>query len=631
MGITRAYQLFLLIFFLGISASVYYFQFDKFKSITKAQHQEYQTFITPFTHWDDSAQALYQQINQEHPLAFFQYTHEIDGRKNFTRGQIAPQTPKLEDKLFPIELKSTHSLPQARLLTLVDTSKLKSDAFNQLTKQLSLIWLIYFTLAFMFWLLSYRHRKGIHYVANYITKLGNLDFSAIENSKINGEFKPINKALSNCKTALKQKLELIENENDKLTDLAYKDPVTEFATRQPFTQKLDNIAKQDKGQFGVMVSIKATELGQINQLQGKQAGDQYLIRIVECIRNALQGLNDNECFRVSGSDFSIFLANIALNDAEDFAKQLKKQFDKYQSQLKSDSIAYIGITPYQAGADPVELINLSETAVSIAQTLGPNSYHMLEKLDDNTLFGDERWRIAIEDILQRRAIKFYQQVIQPCSRETKLYNELFSRFYNAEGKILPTSTVIAMAERHGLVNELDKLVILSVVNMLRHTPNFEGNLGINISTVSAHQEEFVAWLKSLLTKERNAAAKIIFEVNEAGMQSNLNASYIFVRAMHSVGAKVSIEHFGMGFTSFKFFRQVRPDFIKLDASYTDTITEDIDNKFFVRMVVDIAKRLSIKVIATSVERQEEKLTLEKLLINGLQGYYISKPKPLGKS
>ncbi len=100
--------------------------------------------------------------------------------------------------------------------------------------------------------------------------------------------------------------------------------------------------------------------------------------------------------------------------------------------------------------------------------------------------------------------------------------------------------------------------------------------------------------------------------------------------MHKVGAKVAIERFGLGFTSFKFFREVRPDFIKLDSSYSDNIEQDNNNKFFVRMLVDIAKRISIRVIATGVEKQDEKLTLEKLLVDGLQGYYIAKPEILVK-
>ncbi|MGS0730745.1 EAL domain-containing protein, partial [Shewanella sp. 0m-11] len=119
----------------------------------------------------------------------------------------------------------------------------------------------------------------------------------------------------------------------------------------------------------------------------------------------------------------------------------------------------------------------------------------------------------------------------------------------------------------------------------------------------------------------------VFEVNESGMQTNLSATYHFINELHSVGSRISIERFGLGFTSFKFFKEVRPDFIKLDHSYTQGISQDQHNKFFVKMIIDIARKLSIRVIATGVEKQEDKLIMEQLLIDGLQGYYIAKPTP----
>ncbi|MGL5389957.1 MAG: EAL domain-containing protein, partial [Shewanella sp.] len=197
-----------------------------------------------------------------------------------------------------------------------------------------------------------------------------------------------------------------------------------------------------------------------------------------------------------------------------------------------------------------------------------------------------------------------------------------------EGKFLPTTTVVAMADRHGMSIELDKLILINTLKMLKENPTISGHFGVNISAFSAHQELFVAWLKDILGKHKYFASRLVFELNESGMQANLGASHRFVREMHSVGSRVSIERFGTSFTSFKFFNEVRPDYIKLDGSYTTAIDSDANNKFFVRMIVDVARRTGIRVIATSVERQEEKLTLEQLLIDGLQGYYIAEPQAL---
>jgi RNase E specificity factor CsrD len=336
----------------------------------------------------------------------------------------------------------------------------------------------------------------------------------------------------------------------------------------------------------------------------------------------------SECFRVSSGDFAVFIESITLKEGERFLEQLKRHLDEYAQSIKSDSIAHAGMVPYQQGNEPLALMALADTAVSVAQTLGPNRYYQLEKLSANEQFGNNHWKVTIDDLINRRSIKFYQQPIQPCNNDTEVYRELLARFYNSEGKPLPTTTVIAMAERYGMSVELDKMIVTQAIKILSENTSLSGKMGLNISSSSALQDGFTLWLKGMLSKHRGIASRLVFELNESGMQVNLESCHHFVTEIHKVGAKMAIERFGLGFTSFKFFREVRPDFIKLDSSYSGNIEQDNNNKFFVRMIVDIAKRISIRVIATGVEKQDEKLTLEKLLVDGLQGYYIAKPEPL---
>ena len=486
----------------------------------------------------------------------------------------------------------------------------------------------YLILLGIFVALMARMKATIGYAAQYISHLPDMSFSAIATSKLSGEMSPIKLALEECRTQLKTQLDKLTQENEKLHRAAYQDPITGFGSRPRFTSKLENISQPNVPQLGLLAMVKATELAHVNQLQGRTAGDDYLSNVANCIRKACSKYPNAECFRVSSADFAVFIPDVVIKDGSKFLEQLKIFLDEYQQIIKTESTAHTGLVPYQQGANPVTLLTLADTAVSIAQTLGPNSYHIQEKLNGDEHFGDDRWKLAILDLITRQALKFYQQPIQPCRNDVEVYRELLARFYNSEGKFLPTTTVIAMAERHGLSTELDKLVVISTLKMLKENPTFSGNFGINMSAFSAHQELFVGWLKDILGKHKSIASRLVFEINEAGMQANLGASFKFVREVHSVGARVSIERFGMSFTSFKFFNEVRPDYIKLDGSYSTAIDEDSNNKFFVRMMVDVARRIGIRVIATSVERQEEKLTLEKLLVDGLQGYYIAQPQAL---
>ena len=628
MSVSKLFHTFMLLLFASLTFVIYLDQNNQLAVKGQLRLSNYQTYMTANTQWPNNGTELYSLMQNHTKLQFFQFIHATESSLNLTEGTLSKQSANPLDDLFTLSLPDTRELGPGRLQVKLYTTDLTQSALDNFKITSLLLWLTYILIIIVFTSLMGKIKRKITYAASYINGLSNQQYHALEGSKLKAEFKPLAEALELCRSALKNKNEEHTQENERLNREAFQDQVTGFATRAKFTQKLASFANAGKEQIGLMALIKATELGVINDTLGRSAGDEYLAKIASCMRQALTSFPDAECYRISTADFAVFIPGLIIKDGLPFVESLKAQFNEYQQTINNESVAHIGLVPYEHDSEPTRLLSQGDSAVSIAQTLGPNCFYLQDKTNNDELYGDTRWKEAIDDLIHRRAIKFYQQPILPCQREIRIYNELFSRFYNTEGKFLPTATVIAMAERHGMVVDLDKLVIITTLKMLIENPALTGSYGINISASSIMQESFIAWLKDLLIKQRHIAARLVFEVNESGMQTNLVASYKFVQTIHSVGARVSVEHFGMGFTSFKFFKQVRPDFIKLDGSYSNNIDEDTNNQFFIKMIINIARRLDIYVISTSVERQEEKLVLEKLLVDGLQGYYIAEPQAL---
>jgi len=631
MGLSKSFQLILLLVFGLLFIRVYTLEDQKVQNQAGSVRQNFIIYVQQFSDWTGNGEDLYNTFSKDNDFQFFQYTHNSDSSLNYTFGSLAITDPNIADTLFKVDVDYSFNFPDGRMQVRLSSDGVISDSLADLQEISELLAISYLVLMLLFALLSRAHKKQINYAAQYIDSISTLSFQALETSRLKGLLTPIGDALEKCRSRLKESLDSIRLENEKLTKSAYLDPVTEFSTRPRFITQLDNVTDEQKNEFGVLVMIKASELANVNQLYGRIAGDDYLAKLSDCIRNAANRNSKTEYFRISSSDFALFLENSTIKDSVSYVEKLKQQFDDYTLSTQKDSVAHIGVVPYKSANDPMTLLAMADSAVSIAQTLGPNRYHYLETFEANEKFGDEHWKITINDIINRRGVKFYQQPILPCNTDNDLYRELLSRFYNAEGQHLPTATVIAMSERYGLSVELDKMIVTNTLKLMQENPSLLGAFGVNISSTSALQDVFIYWLKDVLSNHRKEAARLVFEINESGMQTNLNASHRFVSEMHKVNAKVAVERFGLGFTSFKFFREVRPDYIKLDSSYSDAIAADNNNKFFVRMIVDIAKRLNILVFATGVERQDEKLTLEKLLVDGLQGYYIAKPDEVIKS
>jgi EAL domain-containing protein (putative c-di-GMP-specific phosphodiesterase class I)/GGDEF domain-containing protein len=631
MGLSKSFQLILLLVFGLLFVRVYTLEDHRVQIQAESARQNFITYVEKYRYWTGDGEDLYKTFSQDNSFQFFQYSHSSDSSHNYTFGTLATVDQNISDKLFKVDLDHSFNFPEGRMQVRLNSANVIGNSLANLQEIFELLFITYMVLMLLFALLVFTHKRRINYAAQYIDSISTLSFQAIETSRLKGLLTPIGHALEKCRSRLKESLESIRLENEKLTKSAYLDPVTEFSTRPRFITQLDKLTDSQKNEFGVLVMIKASELANINQLHGRIAGDDYLAQLSDCIRKAGNRNAITEYYRISSSDFALFLENSTVKDSINYIEKLKQQFDDYTLSTQKDSVAHIGIVPYQSANDPITLLAMADSAVSIAQTLGPNRFHYLEKFEGNEKSGDEHWKITINDIMNRRGVKFYQQPILPCNTDNDLYRELLSRFYNAEGQHLPTATVIAMAERYGLSIELDKMIVTNTLKLMQENPSLLGAFGVNISATSALQDVFIYWLKDILSNHRKEASRLVFEINESGMQTNLNASYRFVSELHKVGAKVAVERFGLGFTSFKFFREVRPDYIKLDSSYSDAIEADNNNKFFVRMIVDIAKRLNILVFATGVERQDEKLTLEKLLVDGLQGYYIAKPDEVIKS
>jgi EAL domain-containing protein (putative c-di-GMP-specific phosphodiesterase class I) len=354
--------------------------------------------------------------------------------------------------------------------------------------------------------------------------------------------------------------------------------------------------------------------------------------VADIIKSVIATKPTYKVFRLNSSDFATIIPNEKLKSAEELASELTLQFNQYQQKSDLDSVAFTGLVSFDKSKPLGELLALADTGVSVAQTQKTNAWYAQT---DTTILagnsknlGSQNWRDEIENVIDNRSVKLLLQPIQPSGRNSRVYGEILARFINSNDDMLPTATFFAMAEKLDKIVEVDRLIIDTAIEEITSKNMLESSYGINISPRSINDEHFIIWLERKLLRESFAAPRLVFEVSEFGLQQNIKSAKRVVDMLHRVGSRVTVERFGVGLTSFKFFRDLTPDFIKMDSSYTRDIDDDKNNQYFLRLMVDLAHRLSINVLAESVESQEEKHTLEKLFIDGCQGYYVGKPSPL---
>lgn len=424
----------------------------------------------------------------------------------------------------------------------------------------------------------------------------------------------------------------LQNQEQQILSLARQvnlDNLTGLNNRHAFRRELTAIlTEQSEAQHAILFILRASELNSINAQRGFQQGDQYIINIASMMRAVSEQFPGIAVYRISGSDLAIIAREMNISDAQRLAKKLKIEFDQYQILHKLDSIAYIGISAIVSGQLPEQVLAKTDMALAKAQGEGVNSWVFEPRDSQDNQLGQQHWHQIIDNIISKRALMLLHQPIQAIHPNMKGYQQIFTRFIGENNNRIPSDTVFAMAQRVDKVVELEKLILETIISQCRQKADGSKRWGIHISSAAMQNSSFIIWLERLLLREPNIAAALIFEMQEQVLDSNLVASKRIFDMLKRSGTRSAICNFGKGIGSFRLFKELRPDFVKIDASLIRHIERDNANQQFVRMIIDVSHRMDCRVIAEGIEHLEQKQTLENMYIDGVQGFLIARPSPL---
>ncbi|NJD07540.1 MAG: EAL domain-containing protein, partial [Methylococcaceae bacterium] len=219
----------------------------------------------------------------------------------------------------------------------------------------------------------------------------------------------------------------------------------------------------------------------------------------------------------------------------------------------------------------------------------------------------------------------FQPVLSLAETPAVLHLEALLRVSGPAGETLPAAVFLPMAERGGLGRELERESVTLILRHLRHDRREARCYAVNLASPSLADPEFLNWLADALHAEPDAAARIVFETSEYGVIGNLDHVRGFLRRIDPLGSRFSLDHFGRGFASFAYLHSLRVDYLKIDGSFIRQIGANRDNQFFVQALTKAAHDLEIKVIAEAVESPDERDTLLRLKLDGIQGYLSGPP------
>lgn len=210
--------------------------------------------------------------------------------------------------------------------------------------------------------------------------------------------------------------------------------------------------------------------------------------------------------------------------------------------------------------------------------------------------------------------------------------EALIRWQKPDGRFIYPDEFIPLIEHSGQIIELDYFVYREVFKFI--SAQLRDNkpivpISVNVSRVHLHKLEILSYVKSLFEEYRIPPNLLEFELTESVYIENIDRAIELAEGIHAMGARVSIDDFGSGYSSLNLLSRMPIDIIKLDKIFLkegengNPLKES--DKIIISCVIDMAKRLRITSLCEGVETLEQSNYLSEIGCEIQQGYYFSKP------
>jgi diguanylate cyclase (GGDEF)-like protein len=410
---------------------------------------------------------------------------------------------------------------------------------------------------------------------------------------------------------------------------AYFDELTGLPNRRLIEQSVNALTDANEAPFA-LAFIDVDGFKHVNDFYGHNIGDGLLMQIAERVG---AGLRPSDMLaRLSGDEFMLLIspagdAEYLQHVVDAVAERLKQPF--YIDGNEIFSSASIGVSVYpRDGASYDALRANADRAMYRGKAAGTGSVQFFDSTIEHAAIEksrlEQRLRLAIRD---RRVSCAYQPKVD--IQSGRIYGvEVLLRWMDEDGVIQPPGDFIALAIELGLMDDLTYIVLEKTVQSVDRINEAFGEAASISLNVAAKQAGDIRFMRALL--ERIAATgypqRFILEITEEAFVSKSTFQESVLPLIREIGARVSIDDFGVGYSSLSALADITADEVKIDRSFITNLHQRPRNQNILKAVEALSRSLGMEVIVEGLETFEELAYLRACTsIRYAQGYYFSRP------
>jgi len=418
---------------------------------------------------------------------------------------------------------------------------------------------------------------------------------------------------------------------ESLQYLAMHDPLTNIPNRYLLEEMLQQAVERAKrGVHSALLFIDLDNFKMVNDTYGHVVGDELLVTVAHTLKSNLRSADF--VARFGGDEFAVLVEGVTSEQAETVAEKLRNLTDQTEMLLGAYNAKFtltisIGMIMVDGTADSRKLLALADNALYTAKERGRNRVVLAQPDEDiaEALSKTNQTVGLIRSALKENRFTLFFQPVFSFTTGQIIHYEALLRLRREDGAIILPGGFIPVAERFGLMAQLDRWVIEAAFKTLRENPDL--NLFINLSGNSLGDDTLLDLVESLIRNSSTNPSRIGFEITETTAVKDLAQAERWIQRIKALGCKFALDDFGIGFSSFSYLRTLPVDYLKIDGSFVKNIDSDDNHRAIVQAMNSVSHTLGKKTIAEFVENEKIVGILKEMGVDYGQGYHLGKPAP----
>ncbi len=407
-------------------------------------------------------------------------------------------------------------------------------------------------------------------------------------------------------------------EDRKIINYTERDPLTKLYNRDYFYQYASILDNFNYDMDAIILDIRHFHI--INDRFGMSYGDNVLKNTANKLKEIVKRINGIVC-RKEADTFMIYSKH--QNDYSFILNELKT--------LDQTIIYRMGI--YENVDKNIDLsIRFDRAKLAsdkIKTSIIKNIEFYNEKMREKELYEEQLINDFSNALINNEFEVYYQPKFNIKGKTPYLSSaEALVRWNHPKLGLITPSSFIPLFEENGLIQKLDHFVWNEVGKKIKEWKDklgFYVPISVNVSRIDMYEPDFIDTLLKIIKDNDLKPEDLYLEITESAYTSDSNQIIMIAKNLRSLGFLIEMDDFGTGYSSLNMISMLPIDVLKLDMVFVKSAYEIKNDTKIVEIIIDIAKYLSVPIIAEGVETEEQLNSLKELGCDVIQGYFFSKP------